>query len=139
MKTSFSNFKSTLLILSIVSATSASAQTKWNYVYDATGNRTQRVVSNVSNARRSMQSSSNTLISDGKTSVILQDGGDKLKIESLGSKEMNVTIYDLNGVELMSTHTNSQITNLDISSLRHGIYVLEIESDYEKKTYKFNK
>lgn len=139
MKKKTAILKSVLLALSMVSATSASAQTKWKYTYDATGNRTQRTITTGSSARQMTASSAVNLFPDGNVKAVLDGGRNRLKIETLGYQNADIFIFDLSGRELISRHADSETTTIDINKLRHGTYVLSVELDNEKKTCKFNK
>lgn len=139
MKRKTAILKSVLLALSMVSATSADAQTKWKYTYDSTGNRTQRTITTGSPARQMTASSAVNLFPDGNVKAILDGGCNRLKIVTIGKPDAVIAIFDLSGRELISRHADSETTTIDINKLRHGTYVLSVELDNEKKTCKFNK
>lgn len=127
-----------MVTLLAITSVSANAQTEWVYSYDATGNRTQRTV-NTGPLARKKESSTKNLLSDSKINAILDSEHNRLKIETLGSIGADIAIYDLSGRELVSTRVVDKITNIDLSSMRRGTYILTVEIDNEKKTCKFNK
>ena len=117
---------------------SINSQTKWRYTYDNVGNRTQRVVTTGSGARKLYEMPSNVLLSEDGISVVLGNGS-KLKVETLGKHGANVFIYDLSGRELINERYETGVFSMNIDALRKGVYVLVLETEGEKKSCKFNK
>lgn len=127
-----------LVITMIATPQSVYAQ-KWKYTYDANGNRTSRQVVNQSAKARA---ASNNLFADKNISATIDARHDNLKVECLQRvKYQNVeaTIYDLSGHEVLSYRMDSEVMAIDISQLRRGTYILTVDQDGEKKTCKFNK
>lgn len=126
------------MLIVTTSAITSNAQTAWNYTYDSTGNRTQRVISTVSPARRNV-SSNKSLSEHGRFNAFLDVENNKLRIVALGSSGANVSIFDLAGREQISIASAEEVIVVDISGLCRGTYILSVEIDKEKKTYKFSK
>lgn len=127
-----------VMLIMTTSSVNSNAQTEWNYSYDATGNRTQRVVSTVS-ASRKKESSNKTLFADGRINAILDVEHNRLKIETLGISGASVSIFDLAGREHISIGSADELIVIDLSGIRRGTYILAVEIENEKKTCKFNK
>ena len=139
MKTEKTFMRSLVLLLVMTFAKGANAQTHWNYAYDATGNRIQRTVTTGSSARQENKLSATDLFPDGKVKAVLDRGGNRLKIETQGNNNADIGIYDLVGREIISRHSASETTVIDLSDLRRGTYILSVEMGNDKKTCKFNK
>lgn len=132
--------KSVLLTLLLSASVSAKAQTYWQYSYDNTGNRTQRVVTTGTPARK--KTSTAKLIDDEKVTAIMINNRNGIKVEilSYSSSDMaEVSVYDLSGTQLISKRIESEVTTLDFEKLRKGTYILAIELNGETKSCKFNK
>lgn len=132
--------KSALLALMMLTTTETEAQTRWQYSYDATGNRTQRVVTTGSSARK--KSVSEYLIDEGRIKAIGTNNRNGIKIEIVGygSEDMaEVSVYDLSGKQLLYKRIESEMTTLNLSDLRRSTYILAIELNGETRSTKFNK
>ena len=130
--------KSILLAFMMTMSVGASAQTTWVYTYDAVGNRTQRTVNTGSEARKKSTATSINLIEDEKIKVVMDSDHRKLKVETLGIGSVSIIIYDLTGREVFSRNADTEIVQIDLTSLRRGTYILAIEIEGEKKSVKFN-
>ena len=133
--------KSMMLVFMAISAANVCGQTTWEYSYDNTGNRTQRVVNTGAKARQ-RAASPNNLLSDEKISATIDANRNTIKIEILSLKsndEAEVAIYDLSGILLLSRRIESEITTMNLGKLRKGTYILSIVLNGETKSCKFNK
>lgn len=133
--------KSMMLVFMAISAANVCGQTTWEYSYDNTGNRTQRVVNTGAKARQ-RAASPNNLLSDEKISATIDANRNTIKIEILSLKSNNeaeVAIYDLSGILLLSRRIESEITTMNLGKLRKGTYILSIVLNGETKSCKFNK
>lgn len=133
--------KSVMLVFMAISAANVCGQTTWEYSYDNTGNRTQRVVNTGAKARQ-RAASPNNLLSDEKISATIDANRNTIKIEILSLKsndEAEVAIYDLSGILLLSRRIESEITTMNLGKLRKGTYILSIVLNGETKSCKFNK
>lgn len=127
-----------VLTLMVVSSSDANAQTHWTYSYDATGNRVQRNVSSGSAARQTVHQQA-SLLKDNGIEAIIDDNHTRIKVETLGQGTAEISIYDLTGKLLLLEHSTSEVTYLDLGSLRSGSYILSVEVNARKRTCKFNK
>lgn len=59
---------------------------------------------------------------------------DVLKIKNLTSKELSITLLEVSGREVRSLQSNNYITNIPVSDLAKGIYILKI---YHKEDQQF--
>ena len=139
MKTEKTFMRSYVVLLVMTFAKGVNAQTHWNYSYDATGNRIQRTVTTGSSARQKDKLSATDLFPDGNVKAVLDREGNRLKIETQGNNNADIGIYDLVGREIISRHSASETTVIDLSVLRSGTYILSVEMGNDKKTCKFNK
>lgn len=133
--------KSVMLAFMAMSAANVCGQTTWEYRYDDTGNRTQRVVNTGAKARQ-RAASPNNLINDEKVSAAIDANRNNIKVEVLSLKssdEAEVAIYDLSGIQILSKRIESEITTLNLGKLRKGTYILSIVLNDETKSCKFNK
>ena len=132
--------RSVILLCLTMKATSMSGQTTWQYTYDNTGNRTQRVVTTGTPARK--KTSTAKLIDDEKVTAIVVNNNNGIKVEILGynSNDMaEVSVYDLSGILLITKRIESDVTTLNLEKLRRGTYILAIKLNGETKSCKFNK
>jgi hypothetical protein len=133
--------KSLMLVFMAISAANVCGQTTWEYRYDDTGNRTQRVVNTGAKAHQ-RAASPNNLINDEKVSAAIDANRNNIKVEILSLKssdEAEVAIYDLSGIQILSKRIESEITTLNLGKLRKGTYILSIVLNDETKSCKFNK
>jgi hypothetical protein len=134
--------KSMMLALMMMSVANVCGQTTWEYSYDNTGNRTQRVVNTGAKARQRAAASPNNLLSDEKISATIDANRNNIKVEILSLKstdEAEVAIYDLSGIQILTRRIESEITTLNLGKLRKGTYILSIVLNSETKSCKFNK
>lgn len=132
--------KSALLALMTSATISVKAQTNWQYSYDNTGNRTQRVVTTGTPARK--KNSTAKLIDDEKVTAIMINNRNGIKVEVLGYNSSDMAeafVYNLSGMQLISKRIESEITTLNLGKLRRGTYILALELNGETKNCKFNK
>lgn len=131
-----------MLALMMMSVANVCGQTTWEYSYDNTGNRTQRVVNTGAKARQRAAASPNNLLSDEKISATIDANRNNIKVEILSLKstdEAEVAIYDLSGIQILTRRIESEITTLNLGKLRKGTYILSIVLNSETKSCKFNK
>lgn len=130
--------KSVMLSLFVMMAVNGQAQTHWAYSYDATGNRTQRTITSGSTTRKKTAPIKD-LFNDDDIRAQLNENHSKLMIETLGCNNVEITIYDLTGKEMIFRRSESEVTLIDIAQLRRGTYLLSVEINAEKRSCKFTK
>ena len=135
--------KSVMLALMMMLAVNVCGQTTWVYSYDNTGNRTQRVVNTGAKARQWVAATSpSNLLNDEKISATIDANRNNIKVEIISLKnsdEVEATIYDLSGIQVITRHIESEIMTLNLGKLRKGTYILSIVMNGETKSCKFNK
>lgn len=132
--------RSVILLYLTMKTISVSGQTTWQYTYDNTGNRTQRVVTTGTPARK--KNSTAKLIDDEKVTAIMINNRNGIKVEVLGYNSSDMAeafVYNLSGMQLISKRIESEITTLNLGKLRRGTYILALELNGETKNCKFNK
>ena len=117
------------------------------YSYDSGGNRVSKRIIVVSNAKgmqgffpdeeettdvRSIQED------DGGISIIATDDNRVTVSISEGawSGSMTVTMYGTDGRQVLSRQSNEQTTQVDMSSLPSGVYVLTVKTGRRMKTWR---
>lgn len=129
------------LISFIFAATSAVCfgQSTLHFTYDSAGNRTGRTIVVNSPAPQMSTSSENSLYKD-ESIRISNHQQDVLTVEILGLKgAAQVAIYDSTGKQFIAADITSTISNVDISTVPHGIYVLKILANGKTNTWKLIK
>lgn len=115
------------------------AQSTLHFTYDSAGNRTERTIVVNSSAPQMSTSSDNSLYKD-ESIRISNHQQDVLTVEILGLTGVaQVAIYDSSGRQFIAVEINSSISNVDISSVPHGIYVLKILANGKTNTWKLIK
>ena len=117
------------------------------YSYDSGGNRVSKRIIVVSNAKgmqgffhdeeettdvRSIQED------DGGISIIATDDN-RVTVsisEVAWSGSMTVTMYGTDGRQVLSRQSNEQTTQVDMSSLPSGVYVLTVKTGRRMKTWR---
>ena len=115
------------------------AQSTLHFTYDSAGNRTERTIVINSSAPQMSTSSDNSLYKD-ESIRISNHQQDVLTVEILGLNDAaQVAIYDSSGKQFIAVEINSSISNVDISAVPHGIYVLKIHANNKVNTWKLIK
>ncbi|GHV39313.1 hypothetical protein FACS1894179_04040 [Bacteroidia bacterium] len=137
----------TLLIvfLFIVSLVSIQAQNKISYAYDASGNRTERILVVATKSLLAGEEPENIITEEiAKREVKIYSsiqGQITVEISTLeGMKTGTMTIYAFpNGNTVLTRKVKYTREDLDISNQRAGIYILLVDIDGEKTSYKLMK
>ena len=133
--------KSSLLsLIMMVVVTGVEAQTKWKYSYDNAGNRVMRQVTTSASARQG--SSATTLINDEKVNATSDLSRNNIKVQILCLNKTDIAeavIYDLAGKRLLSQEIESEVSNINLRTLKRGTYILTIVLNGEMNSCKFNK
>lgn len=136
-----SMMKSSLLsLIMMVVVTGVEAQTKWKYSYDNAGNRVMRQVTTSASARQG--SSATTLINDEKVNATSDLSRNNIKVQILCLNKTDIAeavIYDLAGKRLLSQEIESEVSNINLRTLKRGTYILTIVLNGEMNSCKFNK
>lgn len=136
----------TLLIvfLFIVSLVSIQAQNKISYAYDASGNRTERIIVL---ATKSAEAKTETFFIEELAERTIKiypnptDGFLKVEIGNTeGIKNCTITISAINtGKQVKKQKATLPVTDIDISNQPFGIYVMLIDIDGEYTSWKIIK
>lgn len=136
----------TLLIvfLFIVSLVSIQAQNKISYAYDASGNRTERIIIL---ATKSAEAETKTFFAEELAERTIKiypnptDGFLKVEIgNSEGIKNCTITISAMNtGKQVKKVKASQPITDIDISNQPFGVYIMLIDIDGEYTSWKIIK
>ena len=124
----------------MVVVTGVEAQTKWKYSYDNAGNRVMRQVTTSASARQG--SSATTLINDEKVNATSDLSRNNIKVQILCLNKTDIAeavIYDLAGKRLLSQEIESEVSNINLRTLKRGTYILTIVLNGEMNSCKFNK
>ena len=136
-----SMMKSSLLsLIMMVVVTGVEAQTKWKYSYDNAGNRVMRQVTTSASARQG--SSATTLINEEKVNATSDLSRNNIKVQILCLNKTDIAeavIYDLAGKRLLSQEIESEVSNINLRTLKRGTYILTIVLNGEMNSCKFNK
>lgn len=83
--------------------------------------------------------STNNIEQNWNVSIYPNPVKDKLVIENPSNADASVTIYNLLGQRLMHENIKRGVNYLDVSSLNHGIYIVECNQEGASKTFKIVK
>lgn len=78
-------------------------------------------------------------IVETKISIYPNPASDILKIEAINADHLNMQIISLNGQTVFNTEMNEPKTQIDISDLKAGLYLIRIDTEtltVTKKTIK---
>ncbi len=130
------------LMLFVLLSFAASAQTSVTFSYDYSGNRITRQLYIGSNSRnRAPQATAVESLSGKKVSIRPIPAESKVWVEITGLTDADICIlriYNLSG-KLLKEQNAEKSTTLDLSSYKQGVYILSIELNKEKKTWKIIK
>jgi hypothetical protein len=136
----------TLLIvfLFIVSLVSIQAQNKISYAYDASGNRTERIIVL---ATKSAEAKTETFFTEELAERTIKiypnptDGFLKVEIGNTeGIKNCTITINAMNtGKQVKKVKATLPVTDIDISNQPFGVYIMLIDIDGEYTSWKIMK
>jgi hypothetical protein len=131
------------LFLLMLFAGSLYSQNRITYAYDAAGNRTERVIVP---AAKSAMVPAETFFTDELAGRLLKiypnptDGHLKIEIGNTeGIKSCTITIVTMGGKQVMKKPAVLPLTDIDISNQPSGTYVMLIDIDGEKTTWKIIK
>ena len=130
-----------MLLLMIVAPVVCFGQSTLHFTYDDAGNRTSRtiIINNRQSPRHAMDSSKSSLYEDAQVRISNRETN-VLHIEILGMQgTANVSVYDSSGKLYVSLDINSSPSDIDISALPNGVYVLRIDSNNKVNTWKLIK
>lgn len=129
------------LISIVFAATSAVcfAQSTLHFTYDDAGNRTERVVVVNSAAPQLGATAGNCLYKDEGIRISNSER-DILKVEILGLEgTAQLSVYDSSGKQYIAVDITSSVSNVNISAVPDGIYVLKIHANGNSNTWKLIK
>ena len=136
--------------LSLLSAstTTAVGQTV-TYAYDACGNRTSRTIvmgngtSSQSKSRREAPAATYIESTLSRSVLIHQDpAGGQLQVEVVGldvSDDCRLSLYSTTGARVLDVRATTPTTTLDLSTSPGGCYLLLIQMNGERRTWKIIK
>lgn len=120
----------------------ASAQSSVTFSYDSSGNRVSRQLYIGSKSRKNTQQTTAIDNYSGKKVIVKpipSEGKVKIEIPGLTKADKCILrVYDLTG-KLLLEQKGEQYTSLDLGSYKEGCYILSIELNREKKTWKILK
>ena len=129
-----------LTLLFVVAPFMGYSQTTLHFTYDDGGHRTLRTI--VVSSLQSPHHNKNTsvdLFEDTKFRI-KETETNLLQIELLGlKKDANIFIFDTSGKTFLSSKISEAVSNIDVSAIPRGIYVLRIDIDGEENTWKLIK
>lgn len=134
-----------IVFLFIVSLVSIQAQNKISYAYDASGNRTERILVVATKSLLAGEEPENIITEEiAKREVKIYSsiqGQITVEISTLeGMKTGTMIIYAFpNGNTVLTRKVKYTREDLDISNQRAGIYILLVDIDGEKTSYKLMK
>lgn len=138
--------KQLFLILLLSSSMALSAQEKMTFSYDAAGNRVSRVMVLAKSSAKSQQAvpQSQSLFDEvGGKQVKLYPNSSSghVLVEMLGKGDAsaNLSVYNISGMQVFSEQMQGERLDVDLSSNPSGIYILTIEVDGEKQSWKIVK
>ena len=67
----------------------------------------------------------------GSISIIPNPASDKVQISVPNDafSDILITLYDLSGRQVLSQKSNAANTNIDLSNLAKGVYLMEVQAD----------
>ena len=127
-----------------MSATSANAQTKIYYSYDASGNRITRstTVSKTRAASELSETIKDEVDLTNRVSITQHAYIDMITVkinEWDNSTPATVVIYNMSGNKLFQMSVKEQETDIDLSSYSVGYYILQVTIGENKNTWKIIK
>jgi hypothetical protein len=136
--------KSVVLALSLMSATSANAQTKIYYSYDVSGNRITRstTVSKTRAASELSETIKDEVDLTNRVSITQHASIDMITVkinEWDNCTPTTVVIYNMSGYKLFQMSVKEQETDIDLSSYSVGYYILQVTIGENKNTWKIIK
>ena len=136
--------KSVVLALSLMSATSANAQTMIYYSYDASGNRITRstTVSKTRAASELSETIKDEVDLTNRVSITQHASIDMITVkinEWDNCTPTTVVIYNMSGYKLFQVSVKEQETDIDLSSYSVGYYILQVTIGENKNTWKIIK
>ena len=133
-----------VLIMSLLSARTVSAQ-DIRFTYDDAGNRIKREVIQIEQVIDFKDKNLKKFITrqqiDKEISVSADKYTDKIRIginDDSFDGSMEVEIYSIAGYRMKGTQTEGRVTDIDISNLPKGIYVVILKYKDKSNVYKIN-
>ena len=115
------------------------AQSTLHFTYDSAGNRTERTIVVNSSAPQLSTSSGDALFEDEDIRISTIERN-VLRVEVFALKgTAQVSIYDNSGKQYIASTLNSAVSNVDISSVPDGIFILKILANRKTNTWKLIK
>lgn len=111
------------------------------YSYDASGNRISKTLITVmSQAPEPPSDMPNEKFHTVQTRNNLTKGLIDIKIEDFNlNSNYRISVYTTDGIDVTSVVPNSELTTIDLSNLRRGVYVLAVSIDDHIQTFKITK
>lgn len=137
--------KQVFLMLLLSSSLAVNAQQSMSFSYDDAGNRISRVMVLAKSRAKSNQAVSSQSLFDevgGKQVQISPNTSmGHVLVEMLGKSDcaVNLSVYNASGMQVYSHPLQNGRLNVDLSSNPSGIYILTIEVDGERQSWKIVK
>lgn len=137
--------KQLFLSLMLLSSLSVNAQRGMTYSYDAAGNRVSRVLELATSGAKSRQATQSQSFFDeidGKQVRIYSNSSmGHVLVEMLGKGDspMTLSVYNTSGMQIFSQSQQEERLDVDLSQQPAGIYILTIEVNNEKQSWKIVK
>ena len=136
------NIKLIVILSFLLLPLTVSAQTSVTFSYDYSGNRiTRQLYIGVKSRNRESEVTAVESLSGKKISIHPIPAESKVRVEILGLTDADICIiriYNLSG-KLLKEQNAEDSTILDLSSYKKDCYILSIELNKEKKTWKIIK
>ena len=115
------------------------AQSTLHFTYDDAGNRTERTIVVSSQAPMLDATSVNNLYEDTQIRISNNEAN-VLKVEIMGLQgTAHLSVYNSSGRQYVTTEITSTVSVVNISTVPKGVYVLSIDINGEKNTWKLIK
>lgn len=137
--------KQVFLILLLSSSLAVNAQRSMSFCYDDAGNRISRVMVLAKSSAKSNQAVSSQSLFDevgGKQVQISPNTSTgHVLVEMLGKSDcaVNLSVYNASGMQVYSQAMQHERLDVDLSNNPSGIYILTIEVDGERQSWKIVK
>lgn len=134
-----------LLFIFLLSSLGVKSQEQMTFSYDAAGNRVSRVMVLAKSSAKSRQVAPSQSLFDeigGKQVQISPNSSmGHVLVEMLGNSDSAVTlsVYNTSGMQVYSHPLQHERLDVDLSNNPSGIYILTIEVDGDKQSWKIVK
>lgn len=134
MKTKYLFVLVTIILLFLKTSPNYAGDTTYVYTYDASGNRTERVIDLTKSAQivNNLSSEKDEEITEELTNFNLKIYPNPtkgiLKIELIGNKEekVRIIVYNSNGIQILNKRIPNKGSTLNLSKYAAGMYILKV-------------